>query len=399
MAARIHAPAISELYPLTLKDAVNQCMNDKQLIYKVNSPFQEITDSGVERIKSYIGEACPKMGGQLQLERFMLRVALRNMEDVRQLTTKQGKWIKRFRKALKDSFVFLDNDELRTDWYKDWEARLGSMIGEYVSSLKAYIRIVDKIEWEAGDFGDSGSCYWGDRSGARHVISDSPNNGAIQIWEDTPDYFKGIGRCWYQYDKKDDVLCLWNRYGSMRITAIAEAVKIVLGFEHCLNDVQIQGVDGDGDYLMYVNGDCSLLVNDTYNKGGYQLNFPSKIMQAYAITEQTWCEFCEEEFDADDAYRVHGMILCPSCFDSETTSCAVCNTAVFNTDNHNDYHIDTGEELVWFCRQSHVLEYLADNGLEICEGCGLALDMKEVNPDTGVCYKCAPEEEEEDDEE
>jgi hypothetical protein len=374
-------------------------MFDENLLYLVRGAAPELTDTGLERVKEYISIACPKQGGQLQLERFMLRSALRNMDEIRVLTTSKGKWIKRFRATLMKDFPVLDRDELRTEWYKDWEARLGSMIGEYCTTSEIYLRVVDKINWRSGDFGDEGSCFWGDRSNALEILNESPNNGAIQVWckDSIPDeadsYYRGTGRCWWQYAKRQNILVLWNRYGGTRLATIGESVRQLLGYEFSIIDVGIHGVENDNESLVYVNGDCCVLTNSSYS-GSYQLTFPSKILEGLLEEEANYCECCDERYRGDGFY-VQGSNICERCWEDLAESCEQCGTSVWGERDRNSYILGQ-EHLHYFCSDRHMNNWLTRNDFMICEECTEVCGTSDVNPDTNICYDCVPKEEEDD---
>lgn len=86
--------------------------------------------------------------------------------------------------------------------------------GGYKSWTKFYFEFSRDLDWDPGTFGDSGSCYFGGKAGARHMIL---NNGgfAVKVYLDK-DKRSPIGRMWGVVTK--DGLITWNGYTTKSAT-------------------------------------------------------------------------------------------------------------------------------------------------------------------------------------
>lgn len=91
-------------------------------------------------------------------------------------------------------------------------SELGNTIARYTIKAGAYwFDIVDSIDWKAGDFGDSGSCYWGCRSKAKRMLTD---NGGLALRFFSDNWEDGIGRVWL-WPTNDGAAVLFNAYGDI----------------------------------------------------------------------------------------------------------------------------------------------------------------------------------------
>ncbi|NJO31391.1 MAG: hypothetical protein HC874_30425 [Richelia sp. SL_2_1] len=79
---------------------------------------------------------------------------------------------------------------------------------------KLYFEFSRDLDWEPGTFGDGGSCYFGGKTGARHMIL---NNGgfAVKVYSDKSKR-SPIGRMWGVVTK--DGLITWNGYTTKSAT-------------------------------------------------------------------------------------------------------------------------------------------------------------------------------------
>lgn len=124
----------------------------------------------------------------------------------------QASWMKRMAKYMKDTRnITLTAEE---------KGELGDMVGSVMNHAHEYVwDIDDMLDWGSGDFGDGGSCFWGDRRGARRVMRD--NGGmALRCYENGA----GVARAWFTEvvseeepnlfgDERGEVFVLFNGYG------------------------------------------------------------------------------------------------------------------------------------------------------------------------------------------
>ena len=344
-----------------------------------------VSRDGMRKLRDHVTTACPKKNGQLQLERFMLVNVLHAMADSEVPVTKEGSWVKRYRKILKRMYN-IDGDELKTEWYLAWEGTLGSIVGEYTTKSNLVVRAVSTIDWHAGDFGDGGSCYWGDRSGAREAISNSPLHGAIQVW--TTDGREGVGRCWFQTDRNRNYIALWNRYGAVRLTAIATAVQSILGYSHVAEVCPRTGNNDMDRYMLYLNGDCMVLSNAEWV--GNDITIEIENIQRYYDYDNEECERCGGMYDPDVLTDVRGGgMWCPTCRNEHAHLCEYCEQ--YSSSDLVTW-VEGGEFYV--CSRTPCQTHLRED-YTCCTDCGDWYDNSEmvVVDNLDYCEGCVPEQE------
>jgi hypothetical protein len=125
---------------------------------------------------------------------------------------------------------------------------------------------VDQFDWEAGDFGDDGSCYWGKHAGARQMLAD---NGAfaVRFFDAHGD---GIGRAWL-YETRIAAWVLWNGYGlSSGTLTIARVLAAHFGTTYKKIFLNNRGLDNG---MLWINGGAGYVLGaqadieplETYN--------------------------------------------------------------------------------------------------------------------------------------
>lgn len=83
----------------------------------------------------------------------------------------RGSWVKRFSRYMKtDRGITLDSDTL---------GAIGDTVGGVMSTVKEYLwDITDTIDWNAGDFGDDGSCFFTYNG---HLLNLLRQNGCLAV--------------------------------------------------------------------------------------------------------------------------------------------------------------------------------------------------------------------------
>lgn len=114
--------------------------------------------------------------------------------------TKAGRITTRLLKLYKK---YCNNNEQRMKSFQDSLSIFSSL---YIISPQIHSFDITQQDWDAGDFGDSGSCYWEERAPARELIRDD-GGGAIRFYKNG----KGIARAWIM--PKDDGYIIFNGYG------------------------------------------------------------------------------------------------------------------------------------------------------------------------------------------
>lgn len=361
--ALITEPRIITPSTSSFKELLDICLGDPEIILKQTQPYKTITQSGIEAANEFISESTPKAAGQLVLERYMLRGALYGMNDNDKLVTSEGSWIKRFRKYLRKCEE-IDKAELKTEWYKEFESQLGSLIGAHAVNVELLYRLELEINWDDGEFGDEGSCYWGDRSAARYGITQSEYDGAVCMYKWSTKYtpgYVGIGRCWWHaYHGRWDRILLWNRYGPYRLPGISSSLASMLGWPEP-KEQYLRSDDDDGEYLYYINGDCYGLFNEERRA---QATFTLSIPYPDNYIPENSCGECGSTCRRDEMYEVGDVLVCEGCFESVST-CDYCEAYEWD-DNMQHYTWDDREYR--FC-SSHCSTRFVDRNTDVCPHC------------------------------
>lgn len=122
---------------------------------------------------------------------------------------------------------------------------IGNIARQYSNDESIFhFDVVDTIDWYAGDFGDSGSCYWGGMESSRYAL-ESGGGMAIRFFNEDGD---GYARAW-MVKARTDVYVIFNGYGfyNHATMQIARIFATFLGTDY--KDVRF-----DSD--VYLNGDA-----------------------------------------------------------------------------------------------------------------------------------------------
>ena len=235
---------------------------------------------------------------------------------------------------------------------------LGSMAARHCERNSEYLfDFTRDFNWKAGMFGDGGSCYWGDRSGARPCIYD--NGGyAIRFWNPAVPT-DGWGRCWIlpvsqwldQSKLTVEPFAMFNGYHKQGSTLITMAR--VLATHMGLSYQKIGFTNSDSDDTLYLNSDSAFLVGMPNELIGITSIEMDICMDDYTGRDDTMhCEDCGEDIDEDDhQHSPSGNDICQGCYDNHYFYCDSCS---------ND------------CDQDHMAS--THEGESICRDCAYELD-------------------------
>lgn len=263
--------------------------------------------------------------------------------------TKDGKLVKRVSKWLKEAQdIVLTSSELD---------KLGSIIAHYHPNNFHY-DIVDEIDWRAGDFGDSGSCFWGDRSEAKDIIIE--NGGRALRFFDDNGY--GNGRCWVMPHKGNWVV--FNAYGP-NLQTVESRLNLIYPAAH-LKYVSLENYN-DTDGTLYINGGRGILVSEVevVNRNSWGMTIDLEVGEDNMIT----CSDCNRRCDSDNMYYIDGQddYVCQRCYERNYFNCDSCERRY--RDSYS-YNIDT---------RTKVGSWVRDN-ITVCDGC--------LSENYQQCYRC-----------
>lgn len=289
-----------------------------------------------------------------------------------------------------------------------------------------WIDITDKFDWQSGQFGDEGSCYWGSRAAARPGLQ---KYGAYAIRFFTPDWQEGMGRAWIA-PTGDGGCVVFNVYGDVKLEedgwgmrgnlenvaavlslltgSTGKRVKLTnygtetgtvwinnasgfrLGGTSRDNSVDLE-VDTEDEEEGYTCCNCGAHIEE------YEAFFTDNVVDdgpycEYCYMEMFFrCDACERDFDRDDerelVYRDRWMryathhTVCPDCFELHGGEyCYECGE-VISTQVDNYTHDNDG---------SIYCERCAEVYLRQCAGCGEYDRTRNMDIQHGeyICSNC-----------
>lgn len=238
-----------------------------------------------------------------------------------EVLNKYGKYSVRLKKILKQQYKIKSLTE--NDYCK-----ISTLFGDWKERTKLRFEFARKFDWEDGDFGDEGSCFWGDRAAGRDTL-EYYNALAIKFYKiDSDGDLNGVGRAWIarinERDKVDGAMVMFNRYGVPRcMDDIKLALKCVdkdFVFKH----VSLEN-KGTTHGKLYINGDAVAISYEEFSPGFVDLNYTIQ----YGVYNERSCEYtcswCGDGCDEDDMVWVGDDGLCGNCADEHTIYCECCN--------------------------------------------------------------------------
>ncbi len=231
-------------------------------------------------------------------------------------------------------------------------AELGQLARNHSSDQKTFtFEFANQINWQDGDFGDGGSCWWGSYSGSR-VMWDANNGLSIRFFNADDD---GYARAWVM-EIDTELYTVMNGYGlsTLQITRIFAqftgltykqihlhnsassslwingSTGYIVGKLEVINEIESHDFDMEGEdaYTCYSCG--RLLGVDEY------INAPD---------EESYCESCYSElfgycdhcgYDYERDYLVYvdseGIDVCRDCFRDDYSECDKCDDYYLNRD-------------------------------------------------------------------
>lgn len=277
-------------------------------------------------------------------------------------------------------------------------SQIGNIAREHSAHLDLYtFEFTAKIDWQAGDFGDSGSCYWGGNAGAIAMIE---NNGGLAICFYAPPGH-GYARAWLAVIS-NDLQIVFNGYGftgNSTLTA-ARVVAFHLGVSYKKIILENNGTDHG---TLWIN-----------SRVGYAIGKPETIEDLRHF-DLGWedeyayrCENCGDSVDED--YTYHGaddLPYCESCYCDLFDSCHHCGETHWNYETHYidheiycDYCVSRHFTLCDECDewvandnlQSHngyavCDDCMGENGF-VCDTCGQLADGLRWDGEISYCEPC-----------
>jgi len=198
-------------------------------------------------------------------------------------------------------------------------ARIGQIVARYKTKT-VYYDVTSDLDWDAGDFGDAGSCFWSDRSSARLTMNDDSNFYAVRLYEDSA-YELGYGRCWLQ-QIDESTFVIFNAYSEKNNIHLDDFARIVQDLTGASEARFVTVVNhGVSDGMLWVNGGRGILVGDNISDIDY-------VDLALNVEPMATCGLCGRAiYDSEEPFYQdpHGDQICGQCFCKYFAICKVCN--------------------------------------------------------------------------
>lgn len=238
---------------------------------------------------------------------------------------------------------------------------LGQIMNEHTSRENSYrLDFTRNFDWEAGDFGDKGSCFWNCHEDAKDSILDG-DGFAVRFYEEG----EGIGRAWII--PLDGYHVVFNGYGLS-----TSDVAFILA-QHWGQSYRRINLDNCGatDGLVYINGGVGFIV-------GPESVIHGKHFVTLQLEGGSQCCNCAGMLDEDDMCFVEGVgEMCEECFCEDYGYCDNCGEAYPSEDL-------TDIEDRYLC------EYCRDRSYTVCDDCDDWTPDVEITEACGgdVCQSC-----------
>jgi len=250
---------------------------------------------------------------------------------------------------------------------------IGNLGMQHCEKTETYdFEFVDKFDWNAGDFGDQGSCFWSCHKSAKDILLD---NGAGAICFYHPETNDGYARAWIvplSDSAKNKCFIVFNGYG-IDTLPIARILATYLGHAY-YQKIGLTNKGGhDGD--LYINGGRGYLIG------------PQDIVKESHSIDLDWdepnglrCEKCGDRVDEDDCCLLpDGDTACETCYRNKVSFCQTCQEDCWREDERLD---PNGDCICCNCHEDSVSwcgvceeEYWNDDGKTddagrtLCEEC------------------------------
>lgn len=205
------------------------------------------------------------------------------------------------------------------------------------------------FDWCDGDFGDSGSCYWGGRAICRDILMDH-HAWAVRTWDDAErnpelSYEGGNGRAWlipWQYEDRP-ALILYNGYRSIEGRNGVHDENISEWFARWFSSWlgaqwRRTGLSNNNrtSETFYINSGSGYLISTDMPL------WVDDIDLGWREPSRRCCSYCNERYNQNEADRTCFTVtangrrvtrnLCHDCYERHARRCDICNRLWMNGD-------------------------------------------------------------------
>jgi len=276
----------------------------------------------------------------------------------------QGSLAKRIRKYLQYKY--------KVDLSQKDMGQLGEIIRKLKNQQTNFIaEFVDNFEWEAGDFGDFGSCFWEERWVAKDILLE---NGATPILFYNEEN-EGVGRA--IVINRGNHMVVFNSYGFN----LEEVVQMLARYFHCKYKIVEANNRYDNNILLYINDEkTGILSYSTIDGNYYELGI--------STDNYYKCESCHRYYHINDVRLVNGEIYCELCCEiHDVFICDECDKEYLFGYENATYIVDKNITLCPDC-----LKKYSDKIIQ-CENCRASfVEKQNLTEKDGklYCETCLP---------
>lgn len=247
---------------------------------------------------------------------------------------------------------------------------IGNIARQHTNSNTVYrFEIVDEFDWQAGDFGDYGSCYWGGNAGARIMLKD---NGGMAICFMT-DSGTGYARAWL-VEIDDNLFVIFNGYGFERGVYATLTITRVFATFMALTYKKIH-LDNSYGSTLYINSGAGYIIGTPESIEGIdEWDFEWHDIDAYS------CYSCGCGLDEYEGYTgADDETYCESCFYDRFDRCQHCDETHYQ---ENIYYVEIDD--TYLCRVCRARSY------DRCKGCDEWFEKGtlHIHEMLGYCWDC-----------
>lgn len=240
------------------------------------------------------------------------------------------------------------------------------------NTVKYFVDFTNKFDWDDGDYGKSGSCWWGLYSDSLPTFEE--NGGWCARFYD--ENGNGIGRTWIY--PNNNVMLGFNSYGVERAKVSKVIKKIFLSHGHELHYSTCNIENSHSSNIPYINGGTGfvLYTEETQPYSEYDLNM--RVVEGEPFEQ---CENCRCRINMDSGYYnvVGDYIYCDNCTRQLFSYCDKCGEFCDKDEVHKV--ADSSYRYDYAC------EYCAARiGLYGCSDCGNYTQYPTMAEDTGNCF-------------
>lgn len=269
------------------------------------------------------------------------------------MITEKGDYVGTFPKRV-SKFYF---ERMRLKCPQSFLSHIGNLARDHSTEpLTHTFEFVDHADWTPGEFGDSGSCWWGSYEQGKEIFLDA-GGMAVRFYDSEGD---GLGRAWFAKYRTGYIVFNGYGMGGDSTLKIAQIVAHYLGMSykriHLTNHNDLMYINSDMGYAI---GEASAIerfnsVEFEYGERGYT------------------CDHCGETVGEDYTFsgpNGHGT-YCESCYYNLFSSCENCCETFYQSEmtyvrDHGEYCNDCLRESFSYCEGCH--EYHPDDDVTLCD--------------------------------